>query len=216
MLNNFKFFALAYLNDWWQYDRTFVSGLRPNGKSRLETLVKAATYYQVIRLFPKGRDVAARLDKALNQLDVVLSGVSNIIAPANVDLTVITLATKLGSTYKRKSGKATELVSAASKFLWIRRQSPVVIFDRRAHSCLKMMNATPGTTYATFRQAWLTEFQTYETQIRSDCHGLSSSGVKDFAPDSKGKNGVKTLLHRRWFHERVFDKFLWWNGGDQP
>jgi hypothetical protein len=29
MDENFKFFALAYLNDWWQYDRDFVSGLSP-------------------------------------------------------------------------------------------------------------------------------------------------------------------------------------------
>ena len=28
----------------------------------------------------------------------------------------------------------------------------------------------------------------------------------------KAKIAVKSLLHRRWFHERVFDKFLWWNG----
>lgn len=213
MVYNFKFFSLAYLNDWWQYDKTFVSGLSLKGKSRREALVKAATYYQVIRLFPTSKDTAARLDKALNQLDAVLSGVNNIITPANVDSMVTTLATTLGSAYKPKSGKATELISAASKFLWIRRQSPVVIFDRRAHSCLKMMNATPGTTYATFRKAWLTEFQRYETQIQSDCRGLSTSGIKDFAPDNKAKSAVKLLLHQRWFHERVFDKFLWWNGG---
>jgi hypothetical protein len=213
MLKNFKFFSLAYLNDWWQYDRNFVSGLRPKASSRRESLVKAATYYQVIRLFPKNKDKVDRLDNALNNLDAVLKGVSNIITPANVDLTVTTLATTLGLTYKRKSGKAAELISSASKFLWIRRQSPVIIFDQRAHACLKMMKATPGTTYATFRKAWLTEFQTYESQIRSACRGLSSSGVKDFAPDSKGRSGAKSLLRQRWFHERVFDKFLWWNGG---
>ena len=31
MLTNFKFFALAYLSDWWQYDKHFVSGLRRHG-----------------------------------------------------------------------------------------------------------------------------------------------------------------------------------------
>jgi len=213
MLYNFKFFALAYLNDWWQYDRNFASGLHPQGSSRRESLVKAATYYQVIRLFPKAQDTSARLNNALNQLDGALSGSSTIVTPSNVDSIVTTLATKLGLAYKRKSSKAAELTSAASKFLWIRRRSPVVIFDSRAHRCLIRMNALPGETYDTFRKAWLAEFQTYETQIRSACHGLRSSGVKDFAPDSKAKSGVKSLLHQRWFHERVFDKFLWWNGG---
>jgi hypothetical protein len=102
MLNNFKFFALAYLNDWWQYDKSFVSGLSSHGSSRRETLVKAATYYQIIRSFPKKKDASARLDKALNEVDAALSGVSNIM-PVNVDSTVTDLASRLGLVYKPKS-----------------------------------------------------------------------------------------------------------------
>ena len=29
-MENFEFFALAYLNDWWQHDRNFVAGLLPS------------------------------------------------------------------------------------------------------------------------------------------------------------------------------------------
>lgn len=213
-LNNFKFFALAYLNDWWQYDEQFVRGLRPQGSSRRETLVKAATYYQVIRSFSKGGDVNAsqRLGNALKELDAVLSGVNNTIRPANVDALVTDLAIRLGSVYKKKDN-AQELVSAASKFLWIRRRLPVVIYDRRAKTCLTILKAKPGTTYASFRKAWQTEFPKYKVRIRSACHDLRQSSVKNFAPSGIARRRLNSVLRTRWFHERVFDKFLWWNGG---
>ena|ERR1022692_3181806 len=66
------------------------SGLRQrNAQShRREHLVRAATYYQVIRSFSKKWDASQRLDNALNELDAVLSSVNNIITPKNVDTTV--------------------------------------------------------------------------------------------------------------------------------
>ncbi len=212
MLTNFKFFALAYLSDWWQYDKHFVSGLRRHGSSRREHLVEAATYYQVIRSFSKKWDASQRLDNALNEVDAALSSVNNIITPANVDAVVTALAGRLGSVYKKKN-KAQQLVSAASKFLWICRRSPVVIYDGRAETCLTGMNATPGTTYASFRNAWQTEFPKYEMRIRLACRDLSRSSVRNFAPDGTTKRRFNSVVRARWFHERVFDKFLWWNGG---
>jgi hypothetical protein len=201
------------LNDWWQYDEQFFRGLHPQGRSRRENLVKAATYYQVIRSFSKGGDASAsrRLGNALKELDAAISVANNAIRPANVDGVVVDLATRLGSVYKKK-GAAQELVSAASKFLWIRRRSPVVIYDRRAHKCLTRMNATPGTSYASFRKVWQTEFPKYEIQIRSACRNLSQSNIKNFAPSGIAKRRFNSVLRARWFHERVFDKFLWWNG----
>src|ERR1019366_5652617 len=100
MLTNFKFFAFAYLSDWWQYDEHFVSGLRRHGSSRREHLVKAATYYQVIRSFSEVWDTSQRLDNALKEVDAVLSNVNNIITPTNVDAVVTVLASRLGSVYK--------------------------------------------------------------------------------------------------------------------
>jgi hypothetical protein len=213
MLTNFKFFALAYLNDWWQYDQEFVSALRRNNAQshRRKYLVEAATYYQVIRSFPKKWDASQRLDEALIELDAVLSSVSNILTPTNVDDAVKTLAAQLGSKYKKKN-KSQKLVSAASKFLWICRRTPVVIYDDRAKKCLTTMNAAPGTTYASYRSAWRAQFPKYETQIRLACRDLSRSSVKNFARNSIAKRRLNSVLRTRWFHERVFDKFLWWNG----
>jgi hypothetical protein len=53
LLENYNFFACAYLNDWWQSDRSFVKGLRTSNSRevRLYWLREAATYYQVGRNF---------------------------------------------------------------------------------------------------------------------------------------------------------------------
>lgn len=211
MLTNFKFFALAYLGDWWQYDERFVTGLRPQRTFRRECLVDAGTYYQVIRSFSKKWDASQRLDNALNELDAVLSSVNNVITPANVHQTVTDLARRLGSIYKKKN-KPQNLVSAASKFLWICRRTPVVIYDDRAKTCLTRMNATPGTTYKNYWDAWQLEFPKYHTRIQSACLALSQSGIKNFAPNGPAKKRLNPVVRKRWFHERVFDKFLWWNG----
>jgi len=101
----------------------------------------------------------------------VLSSVNNILTPVNVDNAVTTLASRLGSIYKREN-KPQNLVSAASKFLWLRRRSPVVIYDGRAETCLKAMKAKPGATYASYRSAWRAEFPKYEMRIRLACCDL--------------------------------------------
>jgi hypothetical protein len=210
MLTNFKFFALTYLSDWWQYDEQFVSGLRRHGNRR-EVLVRAATYYQVIRSFSKKHDGSQRLDKALTELDAVLANIRSGVTPANVNKIVTDLASRLGSKYP-KASKSQNLVSAASKFLWICRRTTVVIYDDRAKTCLIRMNATPGTTYKSYWDAWQLEFKKYQKRIQSDCLALGSGSVKNFAPSSLAKKGLKSVVRKRWFHERVFDKFLWWNG----
>ena len=99
-MDNFKFFALAYLNDWWQYDRNFVAGLYPgqSRESRLYWLKEAATYYQVGRRFPEKQDGPERLGKVLDLLDAVLKDVAAL-TQQNVDQAVYTLAEKFNEAY---------------------------------------------------------------------------------------------------------------------
>jgi hypothetical protein len=101
LMENFEFFALAYLNDRWQYDRNFVAGLLPSQSkdNRVQSLYAAANYYQVARRFPKkdwsGEDWR-RFGPVLDLLDgaaEVMDGLTQ----SNVDQTVQDLAKKLQS-----------------------------------------------------------------------------------------------------------------------
>ena len=201
MDENFKFFGLAYLNDWWQYDRHFVSGLSPSSdrNSRAARLADAAIYYNIIRRFPKGS-----MPQVLDLVDATF-GLMGPLEAHNVDLVVTALAGLFNDVFNRGVE-----ISSASKFLWLRQQTPVVIFDSRAETCLVRLGAKLNGEYATYRAEWLKGFNQREQVIREACVELIR--VKDFSPTDEIEEHLTSTANSRWFHERVFDKFLWWNG----
>lgn len=201
MDDNFKFFALAYLNDWWQYDRNFVLGLSPSGNRnvRASRLADAATYYNIIRRFPEGS-----MAEVLDLVDATF-GMMGPLTIHNVDLVVTALAELFNQVFKRGVE-----ISSASKFLWIRQQTPVVILDRRAKDCLVLLGAKLDGKYASYRAEWIKQFDEREQDIQNACAELVR--VKDFSPSDETDEHLSAVINSRWFHERVFDKFLWWNG----
>jgi hypothetical protein len=216
-MENFRFFALAYLNDWWQYDRNFVAALSlsQSRETRVKWLYEAAKYYQVNRRFSEkdwpGKEWQ-RFGAVLDILDAAAeeSGVTE----SNVVQTVQKLAEKLGS-----PSDSVE-ISAASKFLWIRHRTPAVIYDDRAYGCLKRqlgckipVRDWETTGYKNYRAEWIKEFGKREECIRLACAELGS--LKEFSPDDETEENIKSTVTSRWFFERVFDKFLWWGGVSQ-
>jgi hypothetical protein len=230
---NFKFFALAYLSDWWQYDADFVSRLAPGKTSRRECLVEAATYYQVIRSFSEKREDSESpiMTKALQILDETVVRVNRTITHDNVDTLVTGLAKELRTAYppptrqiqeildsanKKKAQnikkEAPGLISAASKFLWLLHRAPVVVYDDRACRCLNGLGGTRFSTedYTAYRAGWHAQFEHFESDILQACGELGA--LESFAPGDDAKGSLKSDVSEQWFRERVFDKFLWWNG----
>lgn len=201
MHQNFRFFAMHYLNDWFGYDRGFMAGLLPevDPVTRLETLRAAATYYGVARNF-RTIEGEERLAGALVALDAV---------PALVDETTDSILADLALHFKSVYG--TNAVSAASKMLWLRHQWPVVIYDGQAVRCLKR-HGSRFWDYGGFRKAWREEFAKREDEIRSACDELLSVKLFSWAADTPD-NEFMPAVSSVWFRERVFDKFLWWNAG---
>lgn len=123
---------------------------------------------------------------------------------------VETKVNELAGQFKSDYGKT--LLSAASKFLWIIHQSPVIIYDSRALTCLRWLTGKNITerAYAEYRKEWLEQFETRKVDISSACDQLPR--IKDFAPSTSHETELESIVTSAWFHERVFDKFLWWNG----
>ena len=86
----------------------------------------------------------------------------------------------------------------------------MVISDRRAKTCLVLLGSKLNGTYATYRAEWLKQFDEREQVIEKACSKLIR--VKDFPPTDEKDENLASVIGSRWFHERVFDKFLWWNG----
>jgi hypothetical protein len=204
VLENFHFFAIGYLNDWCCDDSRFVAGVSPNRvtSARLELLWEAAKYYKVTRTLPTidGEDRLAAALQALDSVPVPLT-------EATVDDAVVGLATRFQELYGRYA------ISAASKLLWIRHRWPVVILDDRASKFLWAAGGTFGQgNYPAYRREWLSRFAEREQEIRDACADLTA--VKAFTLASEMQDDdLCALMSERWFRERVFDKFLWWNGG---
>jgi hypothetical protein len=207
ILENFKFFALQYLNDWYEKDRGFINELSSITKEiRLRNLHDAAQYYGVLRNF--GGVAEKGLDAAFTLLENAAQTVT--LQSQSVIAVVSQLAKDFEIAYPVKKK---EKVSAASKFLWLRCQSPVVIRDTNAFACLQAASCGTLTEsdYGAYWREWRRQFSKRKARIRSACAQLV--GVKEFslAKDISDQE-LALLVASRWFQERVFDKFLLWNG----
>lgn len=198
MIESMEFLALQYLNDWCSDEHALVSGLHLDEArgDRLACLRRAATYYKVARNFPL-RD-EDRLSGALAALDAIGPSITD----ANVDSAVGDLAAKFQSTY------GTLAISAASKFLWLRYKSPVIIFDGRAVRCLQKRDRTCDLSeYPAYRELWRRRFAERASTIRSACARLLQVKTFSLAYEMPEVQFVK-LVESTWFHERVFDTYL--------
>lgn len=202
-LFNFRFFALHYLNDWCDDDRRFVEGLRPNIETseRLKILREAASYYGVSRTLPT-LDGEERLTAALAEIDAIEIPINE----QRVDEVICRLANQLEERYGRYA------ISAASKFLWLRQKSPIVIWDDRADKCLRRSGCQFARRdyYRQYRQEWRKQFADCEKSIRAACAELVDVKAFSLAAGASDEE-IGQLISAQWFHERVFDKFLWWN-----
>ncbi|WP_121458134.1 hypothetical protein [Azonexus fungiphilus] len=205
-MDNFKHFSLMYLNDWYWWDKPFSERISSSDKDdSLDAFHSAAKYYKVTRNFEDDGN-EKRLQAAL---DLVLS-VGGPLTEDNVCQQVSALA----DAFERRYGK--NAVSAASKFLWLRHRSPVVIFDSRAVAWLRANNykVPHGSGYHEYRRQWLAAYADNEERIRVACSGLPS--VKDYTMASEWTSDeVAAIAGSRWFQERVFDKYLWFNAASR-
>jgi hypothetical protein len=101
-----------------------------------------------------------------------------------------------------------ELCSAASKFLWLRFGSPIIIYDTiawnwmcNAGGCLK------NDGYYQFCEGWNKEFENRRAEIANACAELPS--IRKFLrPNDVSDSELLEVVSSDWFIERVFDHFM--------
>ncbi|WP_103308082.1 MULTISPECIES: hypothetical protein [unclassified Pseudomonas] len=202
-MKNFKYFALMYLNDWHQWDQPFSERIFSSNKTQsLQAFHHAAKYYKVTRNF--------RIDKTESRLqgalDLVRSGRGKL-----TEKNVCEKVNQLALAFEKRYGK--NAVSAASKFLWLRYKSPVVIFDSRAKQWLNKNGYKVPNHYEGYREQWLAAFSDHSLQIERACAALVNAHDFSMAFESSPKE-IVPITTSLWFKERVFDKYLWFNAGN--
>lgn len=197
-------FVHWYIHDWYHKDRHFIKGLADSSRSaRLASLRRAAADYRVVRNFPTKTIVETeRLGAALDLLEAIPA--------ARVRTNPIEAVFGLAEGFRERYGQ--RAVSAASKFLWFRHQSPVVIFDKRAVEGLRSLCGLTGrqaADYENFCFHWRQQFDNRKGQMDAACEELVQLRDHDLCGVMEDEL-LDQLVSEPWFRERVFDKFLWW------
>ena len=190
----FEYCAARFLDQWERKERPLHVALSGNPSS--DAVRKALASFQVARGFAglsgKAASVVAALLDASNQLD---------------EQNVVTRVDMLADRFEKDFG--TRNLSAASKLLWLRCRSPVLIFDARAVNALgRLRHELKGSSYHTFYHAWRREYDSRQTELEYAIHALE--GIKPFTASwYRSSVTFRADIRARWFSERTFDLFLW-------
>ena len=179
-MSNFHYYAIQYVDDWFRYDRLMVAGINSKVKDKqVEALQAASSYYGVGRTLHKtDAEKAAENSSDAEYRKIRLVAALELLRKATLEdgaiAAVDNLTGDLSKVYKQNA------LSAASKFLWLKFRSPIVIYDTLAHNALKQMNASRRDyqTYALYHDAWRSSFARHREAIVSACEALRS--VKRF------------------------------------
>jgi hypothetical protein len=185
-------------------------------------IVEIANEYQVARNFPKLIDGIEsneevdiedprRLRSAAKIFRRWRRNVRNPYAVAVADL-----SDRLTNTYGQGS------LSAASKFAWfyLRESRLVKIYDSRAVSGLRRLGQSlpaqqSAIEYGDFVLAWNRAYRSNKESVAHALERLGAAAEYSYNGASSA-NQISELVRNRWFAQRVFDRYLWNIGQEEP
>jgi hypothetical protein len=198
---NFHFFAFHYLNLWINQDRECCEAMAGSDRKRkLQLLVRAAMTYKIARNLHTRHDVEKRLPRLGPVLDIIdhldrASFRGPKLVPA-----IKKIRTKISARYGGRG-----LLSATTKFLWLKLKSPIVIYDSQARAALKV---EPGDLEA-YCTVWRQRYNQCESQIARACSVLPRAHRYTRDPKVTTAEYIAKTANQKWFRERVFDVYLW-------
>jgi hypothetical protein len=158
----------------------------------LAALQKGAGYFRISRNFHRVFDVELGLERLEPVLEVLEPYRALHLNVTTMCATVATLRIALGANY----GGGDKL-SAATKFLWLLRRAPAIIYDSQARFAL----GAPTGDYDRYVELWLRGHRENRTEIQEVCAALSI-GTATAIPFTRG-------AAPEWFLQRVYDIYLW-------
>lgn len=184
-------YVKAYANYWGKEkgDRSLYEGLLAKNKDRhLETLRTLCSQYSVARSLPLKFDTKRKMRRYEPLLGLIADVRERFARPSDPVEVVTDFEKRISKKYNDGKSK----LSLSSKVLWFVYRSPILIYDDYARRALK----TPSGDYHLYQSKWLEAFNIKKKEIEDACARFSS------APQ----------FSERWFHERIFDKYLWDQG----
>ena len=199
----FEYCSLYYLNQWFAHDKNYCQTLSlDNKESKLAVLKKAASFYGIARNLPRKfeeKEDMARYQPVLEILDEVEYNQFQ----TNPVERILEIEKEISKKYGHRS-----VLSLTTKFLWLKVKQPILIYDSQARVALGIKNGDLRTYY----EKWRETFKGYQNQVENACSKLPDLHLYAIDQDLGTKEYIKDISSKSWFHERVFDIYLWSEG----
>ncbi len=200
----FEPYAFEYLSIWEKHDRDcykILSG-NANEKEKLEALKKAALFYRVARNLPVKYDNNLRYGHVLDILENIKT---SDFKDTPIDK-IIEIESRISQKYGNRS-----VLSLTTKFLWLKIKQPIIIYDSQARKAI----GTKDGKLKEYYDKWRNDFHLVEDEIKKACDRLENLHL--YLPNQREglKKDIKKISNESWFHERVFDIYLWNSGSVQ-
>jgi hypothetical protein len=197
--------SLQYLNRWISQDSQICHALKfGNPKEKLTAINHAVSFYRISRNLPLSGDTGKGLPRCKPLLDVIekvnrddfksdpVSGIRN-----------------FESAIQKHYGPR-GMASLATKLLWLKLKRPIIIYDSQARAAI----GTRSGDLNGFYQQWRIEFNSHASEIARVCRNLETMGPYSVDAKKATPKFIHKVASTKWFHERVFDMYLWMMGAD--
>jgi hypothetical protein len=199
----FEYCSLHYLNLWLENDMKYCHALATGDRTKkLNALREAAVAYSVARTLPSELDGSARYEPILDIIDPL--------RPTRFEDRPVEEIRKIERQISREYG-GRNVLSATTKFLWIKIKQPILIFDSRARNAFGIRN---NDGLEEFYGKWRAGFEANQGAIVNACSKLPAINKYAVNQEVATKEYIREISDQTWFHERVFDTYLWNKGGN--
>ncbi len=199
-VRTFDFCALQFLNQWLEKEESYCDLLASTDiKDQRRALFKAGVHFRVARNLLTAFEANGRYQSILEVFN------KNKISDVNLHNVVDVV----GEVQEQISGHygGRNVLSATTKFLWLKVKSPIRIYDQQARKAL----GTKDKDFISFNEAFTDRYAECEKEIKEACSNLKSILSYSVRPDIKHEE-LANLVSEPWFLERVLDIYLWNQG----
>lgn len=191
----YQYLVMKFVNQWVTKEQILHNELSLKDITE-ESVVKALQYFQVARTFTGLKTQENRefiVDKLLEHSKHLTNN------------NFYTKVQKLSEDFKQQFGSTN--LSAASKLLWLRKKTPVIIFDSWAKLAIENIEKTKIENYSDYSEVWNKNFLLHRDKINSAAKNFIN--VRHYsALWDKSITECRDIVLSEWFLERVFDMYL--------
>jgi len=204
-IKTFEYCSLHYLNQWLTYDMGYCQALANGNKSeKLTALKNAGGFYRVARNLPSEYDEKKGLARYEPVLDII-----DPLKPIQFENNPVEEILEIEKSISEKYGNRSVL-SLTTKFLWIKIKQPILIYDSQARIAVGTENGVLDAYY----EKWREEFKANQREIVEVCSKLPDMNKYTVNQEIGTKEYIREISNETWFHERVFDIYLWNKGNN--